>query len=219
MIFIDPSRLRFATNPRDVRNFDQMQLDQEFPNRNPDGTTKTAASVPTPSPVPGFAPVGGIAPLLGTIHVGTTTVFNLNALPPDVVQRFSDHANLDKMLSKSDIEQFSKVASCKDPADPLKTIQVDQLYYIDGGFRLIARNGALFDLNPQGNDGTKQFHASFPTLANHDHSTIVRWYKLVAQVAAAHGMYVHPYECFRTDLLTLLALLVGKTASIVLVND
>jgi len=83
----------------------------------------------------------------------------------------------------------------------LKTVQVDQPHYLDGTFRLITHNRAYVDLNPQGNDGTKQFYASFPTLANHVHSTIFRWYGLIGQVTAAHGMYVHPYECFRPDAL------------------
>jgi len=109
VIFIDPSCVRFATNPPDVCNFAEMQLDRDFPNRNPDRTTKTAA--PAPMPVPGFAPVGGITPLVGTIHAGTTTVFKMNALPPDAVKRFSDHADLDKILSNFDIKQFSKVSS------------------------------------------------------------------------------------------------------------
>jgi len=56
------------------------------------------------------------------------------------------------------------VASCPDPDDPLQTIQLDQLHYLDGGYRLIARNGAYFDLNPQGSDGIKQFYNSFPNL-------------------------------------------------------
>ena len=93
------------------------------------------------------------------------------------------------------------MASCTDPNDASKTIQVDQLHYLDGGYRLITRNGAYFDLNPQGNDGLKQFLSAFPALANHDHSTIVRWYRLLGQVAAAYGFYVHPYECFRPDAL------------------
>lgn len=38
MIYIDPSHLRFATNPLDVRNFAEMQLDQDFPNQLPDGS-------------------------------------------------------------------------------------------------------------------------------------------------------------------------------------
>ena len=150
VIYIDPSRLRFATNLPDIRNFAEIQLDREFTNRNPNGTFKTAqAPSPAPAPAPGFAPAGGIAPVAGSTHACTTTQFNVNALPPVVKKRYSDHADLDKILSKSDIKNFSKVGSCKDPADPSKFIKVDQLHYIDGESRLIARNVAYFDLNSQ----------------------------------------------------------------------
>jgi len=197
VIYIDPSRLRFATNPPDVHNFDQIRLDQDFPNRNPNGTTKTAA--PASSVPPGYAPTGGINPFVGTMHANTTTIFNLAALPAVVVKQFSDHANPDMILSKSDIKQFSDVASCTDPTDASKTVALNQLRYLDGGYRRIARNGAYFDLNPQGHDGIKQFYGSFPSLADTEIGTVVRWYKLVVQVAATHGIYVHPYECFRSD--------------------
>ena len=95
MIYIDPSRLQFATNPPGVRNFNQIRLNQDFPNRNPDGTKKTAA--PASSVPLGYAPVGGITPLVGTTHANTNTIFNLNALPPDVVKRFSDRFNPNKI--------------------------------------------------------------------------------------------------------------------------
>lgn len=196
MIFIDPSHLRFSTNPPDVRNFDQMQLDFDFPNRNPDGTIKTAAAPALPL---GFAPVGGIAPLVGTIHAGTTAVFNVKALLTDVFNRLSAHSDPDKLLSKSDIAEFTNVGSVQDPANVSKQIKVSQLHYLDGGYRIIARNGAKFDLNPQGPDAMKRFFAGFPNLADHQISTVVRWYALIGKLAAAYGLYVHPFECFRSD--------------------
>jgi len=69
----------------------------------------------------------------------------------------------------------------------------------DRGYRPIARNGAYFDLNHQGSDVIKQFYNSFPNLADNEIGIFVRWYKLFVQVAAAHGICVHPYECFRSD--------------------
>ena len=129
MIFIDQSCLRFATNPPDVRNFDRIRLDEDFPNRNPDGTTKTMA--PTSSVLPGYAPPGGVSQLVGMTHANTTTLFNLDALPTVVVKRFRDHADPDLVLSKSDIKQFFDAASCTDPADRLKTVKLHQLHYLD----------------------------------------------------------------------------------------
>ena len=111
IVFIDPSSLRFATNPLDICNFDDMRLDQDFPYRYPNGTLKAAA----PAPAPSFAPPGGVTLPTSTIHAGITTLFNLHVLPPDVIQRLSDHADKDMILSKSDSSQFTKVTSRPDP--------------------------------------------------------------------------------------------------------
>ena len=67
--------------------------------------------------------------------------------------------------------------------------------------------------------GIKQFYDSFPNLADTEIGTVVRWYKLVVQVAAAHGIYVHPYECFHSDAYVGTGLLVGMTALIVLIQE
>ena len=115
--------------------------------------------------------------------------------PSAVVDRFTKHANKDLILSRSAIRQFSSV----DPNNASKTVMIDQLYYLDGGYRLIARNGAFFDLNSQGSDDEKQFLSNFPVCSNHAHFTIVCWYGLVVQVGAAYGFYIHPYECFRAE--------------------
>ena len=126
-------------------------------------------------------------------------MFNVNVLPKDVKDRHSAHSNPNKLLSKLDIAEFTDVGSVQDPTNATKQIKVSQLHYLDGGFQIIARNGALFDLNPQGPDAMKQFYTGFPNLADHEISTVVRWYALVGKVAAAYGIYVHPFECFRSD--------------------
>ena len=60
---------------------------------------------------------------------------------------------------------------------------------------------------------------TFLNLADHDIVTVVRWYELVGQVAAAHGLYVHLFERFRRTLMALLALLMVTTTSIVLIHE
>ena len=50
---------------------------------------------------------------------------------------------------------------------------INQLHYLDDGYRLIAWNGAFFGLNFQGGDSEKQCLINFPACPNHAYSTIV----------------------------------------------
>jgi len=137
------SVLHFTLIPN-PRNFSDMSLSPFL-------------SPKAPAPPAPAAPAGdALASIAGTVPV--TNIFNYRALPSDVRLRFDLHAGR-KMMARCvmDVEFESTIPNMTDPSGA--TIRTT-LSYLDPpvtGDRLITRDGSVFHLAPQGNEGAKEF--------------------------------------------------------------
>ena len=124
------------------------------------------------------------------------SVFNMNALPPEVRIRYETHKTK-KLMRGSDMKPFPTDI----PFNNQPTQTREQYYYLDPpvtGHRLITIDGTLFNLRTDlGPKNDELFIKGAPRCLGNTAEDIRTWYMTFTRYAAEKGKYVHPYFCFR----------------------
>ena len=81
--------------------------------------------------------------------------------------------------------------------DPSGNTKRKAFYHSDTPNRIITSTGHLFYFGQADEKTEKAFVSHVPTLRGTSAASIRSWYELFTQHASRHGIYVHPYFCFR----------------------
>jgi hypothetical protein len=140
----------------------------------------------------------------GTSSVPANSVsnFNYRLLPKDVQDRYIKRLDDTSVITGSEMKRFN--TNTPTTSDPSITRKAN--YHLDPpgiGPRLITRDGTYFCLNKQENTKEaardKLFLSNMPSCKDSSPSAVRTWYRELTIYAASHGIYVHPYYCFRKN--------------------
>jgi hypothetical protein len=125
--------------------------------------------------------------------------FNHRNLPPTVQARYLQHQQQDTaLLPGNRMNAFTtNIPKTNDPSTFRK-----QQYHLDppgSGDRLITRGGTFFYLAEQDAAKDKQFLTNMPSCKGSSPEDIRAWYQHLIVHANSHGIYIHPYFCFRKE--------------------